>query len=272
MSKESKYIPLREATKYCNYSQSYLSLRARQGKLKAKKIKRNWYTTKEWLKDYLENIAEEGKKKELKIIPPDNLPIESEENKLLQPVVGSYHYISSFSLVIVFLFFISLLIFSVYGLSSNYLRNKTKEVFVATAFITTEDVQASTFEVFKDYKDWLVDGVKGHLTKVRSGEYFSIAKNKITGYFSEEEKIEEIVEEDKREKKEEAKPEESYQEEGIVILSSEEEERKEDIKKSFSDEVEVEPEDNISGIIIPIFEKGKGQEYFYVMVPVDKEK
>ena len=47
------YISLKEATKYCNYSQDYLKLRAWQGKLKAIKIGRNWVTTKEWLRDYL---------------------------------------------------------------------------------------------------------------------------------------------------------------------------------------------------------------------------
>jgi len=48
----SVYISLKEATKYCNYSQDYLKLRARQGKLKAVKIGRNWATTREWVEEY----------------------------------------------------------------------------------------------------------------------------------------------------------------------------------------------------------------------------
>lgn len=51
---QNQYITLQEATKYCDYSQEYLSLRARQGKLMAVKFKRNWLTKKEWLKEYLE--------------------------------------------------------------------------------------------------------------------------------------------------------------------------------------------------------------------------
>lgn len=47
-----KYISLREAAKLCSYSQDYLSLRARQGKLKALKLGRNWVTTQEWLRQY----------------------------------------------------------------------------------------------------------------------------------------------------------------------------------------------------------------------------
>ena len=47
-----KYISLKEATRYCPYSQDYLKLRSRQGKLKAVKIGRNWFTTIEWLELY----------------------------------------------------------------------------------------------------------------------------------------------------------------------------------------------------------------------------
>jgi len=50
-----KYISLREATRYCPYSQDYLKLRARQGKLRAVKMGRNWFTTIEWLEIYKKN-------------------------------------------------------------------------------------------------------------------------------------------------------------------------------------------------------------------------
>ncbi len=58
-----KYISLQDAAKICSYSQEYLSLRARQGKLKAIKRGRNWFTTAEWLNIY----AIEAGKKESKI-------------------------------------------------------------------------------------------------------------------------------------------------------------------------------------------------------------
>ncbi|OGY76898.1 MAG: hypothetical protein A2240_02070 [Candidatus Jacksonbacteria bacterium RIFOXYA2_FULL_43_12] len=47
------FISLQEAGKYSPYSQEYLSLRARQGKLKAVKRGRNWFTTKEWVREYV---------------------------------------------------------------------------------------------------------------------------------------------------------------------------------------------------------------------------
>lgn len=51
------YISLKEAIKHCDYSQDYLKLRARQGKLKAVKIGRNWVTTKEWVEEYANQPA-----------------------------------------------------------------------------------------------------------------------------------------------------------------------------------------------------------------------
>lgn len=49
------YISLSSATKYCKYSQEYLSLLARRGKLSAIKFNRNWMTTKEALEDYIKS-------------------------------------------------------------------------------------------------------------------------------------------------------------------------------------------------------------------------
>ncbi len=60
-SLNNEYISLAEATKHCEYSQEYLSLRARQGKLKAKKIGRNWVTKEEWLKQYITRTEEYNK-------------------------------------------------------------------------------------------------------------------------------------------------------------------------------------------------------------------
>ena len=56
----NKYISLQDATKYCSYSQPYLRLRVRQGKLRAIKFGKNWVTTIEWLNDYIK-IAENYK-------------------------------------------------------------------------------------------------------------------------------------------------------------------------------------------------------------------
>ena len=54
-TKETELIPLRELAKETKYSQEYLSLRARQGKLNATKINGIWHTTRKDLKDYIKN-------------------------------------------------------------------------------------------------------------------------------------------------------------------------------------------------------------------------
>ena len=74
----NNYISLQEATEYCSYTQEYLSLRARQGKLKAVKIGRNWITKKEWVKEYIERAEEYNNNLSAKkpAEPPKNLPIE----------------------------------------------------------------------------------------------------------------------------------------------------------------------------------------------------
>ena len=49
----TEYISLMDASKICDYSQEYLSLLARQGKIHAIKRNRNWLTTKESIEDYI---------------------------------------------------------------------------------------------------------------------------------------------------------------------------------------------------------------------------
>ncbi|MBX4211357.1 MAG: helix-turn-helix domain-containing protein, partial [Candidatus Yanofskybacteria bacterium] len=49
----TEFISMQEASKLCSYSQEYLSLLARRGKLFSKKIGRNWFTTRKALDGYL---------------------------------------------------------------------------------------------------------------------------------------------------------------------------------------------------------------------------
>jgi hypothetical protein len=51
----------------------------------------------------------------------------------------------------------------------------------------------------------------------------------------------------------------------------EKEKLKEKIELSFSDEVKIKPEDKNSGIITPVFQKSKGDDYLYLLIPM-KEK
>ncbi|MCX6738205.1 MAG: hypothetical protein NTY11_02225, partial [Candidatus Parcubacteria bacterium] len=58
-SKDKKeYISLSKAAEGSPYSQEYLSLRARQGKLKAVKLGRNWATKQEWVDEYFAGMQD----------------------------------------------------------------------------------------------------------------------------------------------------------------------------------------------------------------------
>ena len=55
------FISLAEASKLCTYSQEYLSLRARQGKIKAQKFGRNWFVQLSALEVYIDKNAADRK-------------------------------------------------------------------------------------------------------------------------------------------------------------------------------------------------------------------
>lgn len=131
----NNYLSLQNATKQCKYSQEYLSLRARQGKLKAVKFGRNWVTKKEWLEEYLEKIEEYNNnnlkdkvtfaEKPIVPVPPRNLPVKESisfqtflEEKLKKPALRF-----SFVTGLVFLLLIAGGIFG-----KNSFRNVYKDV------------------------------------------------------------------------------------------------------------------------------------------------
>ncbi len=57
---EDEWLPLREAAELVPYSQEYLSLLARTGKLEAMKRGRVWHTTRRALKTYLKSVGKRG--------------------------------------------------------------------------------------------------------------------------------------------------------------------------------------------------------------------
>jgi len=56
-------ISLRDASKKCGLSPDHLRRLAEQGKLDAKKIGRNWITTKEAITEYMEKRKSRGRPK-----------------------------------------------------------------------------------------------------------------------------------------------------------------------------------------------------------------
>lgn len=63
---KNKLIPLRKFANSRVYSTAYLSQLVQRKKLKAEKIGRNFYTTENWFKEYIDRHARDGKQAEYK--------------------------------------------------------------------------------------------------------------------------------------------------------------------------------------------------------------
>lgn len=104
LKKNKKYISLQEAAWIYGCTQKHMNLMARQGKLKAIKMGRNWFTTFKWLNEYIE-LTERKKKKKFFVLSFKN----------------------SFIILIVFLFLIVIATFI-------FLRSQNQELSIATKF------------------------------------------------------------------------------------------------------------------------------------------
>jgi len=270
----SGFISLKEATRYCRYSQEYLLLRARRGKLKAVKIGRNWVTKKEWVKEYLKKVEEYENNLAVKkaATPPENLPVE----KSLKLRFG-------FVIVLVFVFLATGIVFGQQSFKNDEILdlhqtkiseavdlvpiNQSKKLTAASP----QQIFKETIETFKEFGRWLAETIKSGMSKLAKGitqGYWQVndfLKKKISQGFKTIsqffEKLEKIVG---------RKPIPKPAKEGLVVVPSTEkdEEVVKKIKESFSDEVKVELKDKTSGIIIPIFREREGEKYLYILVPI----
>ena len=121
-------------------------------------------------------------------------------------------------------------------------------------------------EVLKEYNKWAKEKISLAWNKTKQGfKNFLLALNKELKFW----KKEKIAE---KETEEQVIPEIGTKQGTIVFPTKDfDSVSKEKIEKSFSDEVEIKPEDKSSGLIIPIFKEKPGPEYMYVLVPI-KEK
>jgi len=149
MEGDSIYISLQEATQYCGYTQEYLSLRARQGKLKAIKFGRNWVTKREWLKEYLNNDVKKFAP------PPENLPVEEERKPMLPKIRPELKLRFGFLVILVFALLVNNLFFG---------KESFKNVF--------EDLDFQVAKSNENVEDFLVDGAQGFvnfLDQIKTG-------------------------------------------------------------------------------------------------------
>ncbi len=176
-SNHRDYFSLEEATKFCNYSQGYLSLRARQGKLKALKFSNNWVTKEEWLQEYqkgVEDYNNQVKNKKLKKqiarvsqpAPPPEHPIKRlfEVKLSLKDVNPALRAVLVFVLITTGVFFEKESLLESYHDLLPYIKNATQNVaevsddfFVAA--VNHQDTLKLLSDVFGEYGQWVRDQV-----------------------------------------------------------------------------------------------------------------
>jgi len=169
IGESNNYISLQEAIKYCSYTQEYLSLRARQGKLKAVKIGRNWVTKKEWVKEYIERIEEYNNNFRAKKLapPPENLPIEEKLSVRItsQKIVPKIRF--AFSLALIFVLLIAGTVFGKESFKSvfNNLDPYVKEISQAGNIIVenTAKVISETVSLNRRAITWRREATTGSL-------------------------------------------------------------------------------------------------------------
>jgi len=287
-----KYISLQDSSRFCNHSQEYLSLRARQGKLRAIKLGRNWATKREWLEEYLRSAEEYNNnirnnhngcsvfeppytvglvvsKTAKKIYPPENLPVEDNVRRLIlrpSPKVRPFF--------IVALVFLSLVTEIFFGQDSFKYGFEVADPYVARFNQSIRETEKFIAEaVFKIYpvasvKDTFLEYVQKFLEEYRSlniliEEKISKSVNSIIdpgGYKKETIGGSTFPAGNLRIPTERA---------GVVVFPVAPEDNVDELKRSFSDEVKIIPDESgTAGIIEPIFKNSTDQKYFYLMVPI----
>lgn len=118
----SKLISMSEAAKVSPYEQEYLSLLARRGELKAEKVGRNWFTTVDWLNEYIST------KKPSEVISEEK-PVKKTKSAFSEKMM-LISFIAFFMIILV-----GALIFRVMFKKVSAIENKTKNKFVPEEII-----------------------------------------------------------------------------------------------------------------------------------------
>jgi hypothetical protein len=122
-SNEFEYLSLKEASEYSGYSQDYLNLRIRQGKLKGVKIGRNWVTKKEWIDEYKQYTKEYFEKRNNK----ENNNSQKNKEKISQLKIKSLFSFKSPKIAKVFLAIFLILAFAGTIFAKGNLKNFSNE-------------------------------------------------------------------------------------------------------------------------------------------------
>lgn len=167
LHKTDNYISLQEASDLCDYSQEYLSLRARQGKLKSVKLGRNWATKKEWLEMYLQ---QNGQPAVIYTTTEDKEFVKEEEKGFRFPSFGFRMAVAPILLAVIILTMLGGIF--VANNISEIISDRKILIARIPSFVVVQEAIKGTADIFGEYRQWMLD---------LKGDYFAFVKEKLSG-------------------------------------------------------------------------------------------
>ena len=242
----ASFIPASEAGKFFNCTSDYITKLAREEKITAEKRGRNWFVDRDSVAAFRSRM-EVSREKRNNLIRAERLKEKEdfEKRRELESVVrtqaGRKHAVSQTAIIL----FIGL-ISGIFGFFTDISPNSQVAGVGQSGYTSYEQLainfyRLATFSFLND----ITGSVETGDERQRADRYPFGGSTSTTTYTS-------------------------------VIIAPDElftEEKAEGIGELFSDEVEisVDPDNPVTGVVVPIFKNSRGEEYRYLKVPLNTE-
>lgn len=266
---DENYISARRVHELFGYTSDYVGQLCRAGKLKSKMIGRSWFVTEKSVFEHKSQVSETPRNKnKIKFIPVSlpvvtSLTVVSESAVVAPKTIGLTQIIipehpitlapQNFALP--------------YYISSSFLQAPVFETYETVSVLNFKNIALTAGVLVIAFVFLFQSTFPAKIKNTETANLLSASKEiiaKIFSFFSP--KTSELVEETKT-------VEADFN--GLAVVPSTktvsgDENIKQKIRDSFSDEVVVKPDSSgTAGIITPVFRKAKGDDFVYVLVPVD---
>jgi len=253
------FLSSREAGKISNYTHDYIARLCRDGKLIGQKINRTWYVREDSLLLFLDEYENEKEARHQALSQERKL----EQIDLHEVTTGA---LSPLSLKITALAFSFLLLFasafSVFHLNEKFSSSQSTSLVASVLDTETFSEHAARFVYETAHSVWAT----------------------LASFFIREKKYA-VVNTDVQIQQQKMHTDDAdvavdnvktprFEKKGVVVVPAdpniENDVAMREIKNSFSDEVDIKFEDPESGVITPVFKERDGDDYLFVLVPLDE--
>lgn len=250
---EKELKPSATLAREFGYSIDYISKLAREGKVEATKVGRQWFVEMTSLKNFVDNISKKKEINRIRLRAQRKIELESYSiQKSDQKIHSQDYFRNRFGRV------------SVFDPSHSFVRYFDIATSAIGSFLVIiAGVLFSMVISPSEFHDWYASLDREWFLKtnpydmkssdVIAGAFGSWVEPKETSYVS-------------------STHDNSQPSSGLVVFSEYKSKSELDrVRASFSDEVEVKFESDDVGVITPVFLNGRGDEYQFLMVPVTND-